>query len=413
MSGQWVAFALGSAGVIGLIMSGGVKVLSGLSSIVWNTTNSLTLTTIPLFILMGEVMLQTGISRRFYLGITPWIKRLPGGLLHTNIIASLIVSAVCGSTAATAAAVGTVAAPELIRRGYNLGMIAGTLGGASLGLLIPPSIMMIAYGAMVQESVSKLFMAGVLPGVVAGILLVTYTTLRAIVQPEVSPVDKSRDSWGVRFSGLLGIFPITLLLFIIWGGIYSGFMTPSEVAAIAVIVVLIVGGSYKELTTSIIFKSLTNSARVSSNILFIIIGAQILSFLFVKTGTSRGLVEFVERMNLSALSLFLVIVILYLFLGTMLEGFSMMFLTLPVLYPVIESAGFNRIWFGVVLVLLIEIAQITPPVGINLFVIQGTHSRLTFDVVVKGMLPYMLLLLLTVAFVWIWPGLALWLPSTM
>jgi C4-dicarboxylate transporter DctM subunit len=244
-------------------------------------------------------------------------------------------------------------------------------------------------------------------------LLVTYTTLRAIVQPEVSPVDKSRDSWGVRFSGLLGIFPITLLLFIIWGGIYSGFMTPSEVAAIAVIVVLIVGGSYKELTTSIIFKSLTNSARVSSNILFIIIGAQILSFLFVKTGTSRGLVEFVERMNLSALSLFLVIVILYLFLGTMLEGFSMMFLTLPVLYPVIESAGFNRIWFGVVLVLLIEIAQITPPVGINLFVIQGTHSRLTFDVVVKGMLPYMLLLLLTVAFVWIWPGLALWLPSTM
>lgn len=410
-SGLWIPFALGSLGIVGLIIAGGDRWLSTLGSIAWNNINSMDLTALPLFILMGEILLRTGISKRFFEGAMTWTNRIPGGLLHTNIWASITFSAVAGSTAAAAAAVTTVAVPELDRRGYDRGMIAGTLGAGSLGMLIPPSIMMIVYGVSVQESISRLFVAGIVPGLLAGVLLSLYTIVYSMWRPDANPVPTENFTWRDRLQGLKSMMPVFFLVAVIWGGIYSGVMTPSEVAALSVVVVLGLGLIYRELTWDTIRVALISSVRLSTAILFIVVGAQVLSFYLVASGVNRGLASWMAGLDLGPAGFFAIIVILYLILGAMFDGFSMLFLTLPLLFPVIKSMGFDLIWFGVVFVMLVEIAQITPPFGINLFIINSVAANWPLGVILRGMAPYTAVLLLVVILLWFWPELALWLPE--
>lgn len=411
LSGQWVAVALGAAGIIGLFLVDGARSVRVVASISWGSMNSLELAAVPLFLFMGELLMRTGLSRRFYQGAAVWLARAPGGLLHTNIVTSIVVSAVCGSTSATAATVGTVAIPELMRRGYDRRMIFGTLGAGSLGLLIPPSIAMIVYGALVGESVPKLFLAGVLPGVLCGAIFVFYTIVVAMMWPKMSPREVETVTWAKILWALLDMLPMLGVMVAIWAGMFSGFMTPNEIAAVGVLLTLLISAVFREMTPSGIVDALASTVRITSGLLFIVIGAQVFAHLLVITNVSRELAESLISYNLGPGTLFIVIVALYVLLGCFFDGFSMMFLTLPVLYPVIVRAGFDPIWFGVVLILLIEIGQQTPPVGFEMFVYQAIAPDVALKDILLGMLPYTLLMMLVVVALWFWPALALWLPG--
>jgi len=413
--GQWTAFALGFAGTLVLYIARGTTGFVSISSVVWNTANSYILIAVPLFLLMGEIILRSGISDRFYRGVATLMVWLPGGLLHANIVATGIFSAISGSSVATAASVGTVAIPELRSRGYDHKIVFGSLAaGGTLGILIPPSIVMILYGALVEESIPKLFMAGLFPGIAMAALFSVYIGIRVMFQRHLAPHTEERYlPLRERAMFVAHILPIVGLMVVVLGGIYTGITTPTEAAAIGAFGAILLSLGYRTFTYELFRDALLSAVRTTCMVLFIILSAQILSTALTFAGITREMSQWIVDMEFGKWSLFLAMVILYVILGFFVDGISMIYITLPVLFPVVQAAGFDIIWFGVVLTILIELGQITPPVGLNLFTIQGISGGRPFSEVVLGSTPFVFLMLVIIAALVFFPGLALWLPSKM
>ena len=413
MAGQWTAFALGICGVLVLYLSKGVLGLTALSSVVWNNANSYILIAVPMFLLMGEIILRSGVSGYFYRGVVVLLGRLPGGLLHANIASCAVFSAVSGSSVATAATVGTVAIPEMLKRGYEPRTVFGSLAaGGTLGILIPPSIIMVLYGALVEESIARLFMAGVLPGLLMAGIFMIFIAMLLLLKPHYAP---SRDAAGGRPAAgdVLHVFPVLGLLVVVLGSIYSGIATPTEASALGAAGAIVLAIGYGSFTRRIFGDSLMATVKTTCMVALIIIGAQILSTALTYSGVSRTVSEWIMGMGLSKWEFFIALVILYIVLGCFVDGISMIYMTLPVLLPVVKSFGFDLIWFGVILTVLIELGQITPPVGLNLFTIHAISGGAKFTEVAMGSLPYVGLMLLVILLLCFWPDIALWLPTTM
>ena len=414
LSGMWIAFGLGLTGVIVLLLHGGPPALAPLGYVSWNTVESFVLTSVPLFILMGELILRAGLSENFYHSMGLWFHGLKGGLLQSNIVACAIFAAVSGSSVATAAAIGTVAIPEMSRRGYERKLLFGSLAaGGTLGILIPPSIPMIIYGAMVEQSVERLFIAGVLPGIVMSLIFMAYIWVRVAVTPSLVPPAEARPTWGERFRGLAGVAPMLLLILLVLGSIWLGYATPTEAAAVGAAAAALLALAAGRLSWQIFAESVTSTVRTTCMVLFIILGAQVLTYALVKTGASRALTAWVVGLGLSKWVLFVIVTLLYIFLGCIIDGVSMMVLTLPILYPIMLAAGFDPIWFGIALVILIELGNVTPPVGLNMFVIHGNSGGRPIGDVLWGSLPFGVLMLVVLALIGIFPELVSWLPSTL
>lgn len=414
LSGLWIAFGLGIAGVVVLVLWGGPAALGALGPIAWNTVESFVLTSVPLFILMGEVILRAGLSEGFYRSMGAWFSGIRGGLLQSNIVACGIFAAVSGSSVATAAAIGTVAIPEMTRRGYQRQILFGSLAaGGTLGILIPPSIPMIIYAALVEQSVERLFIAGVLPGIVMSLGFMAYIWLRVTFSPGLAPKNEAQLGWGERLSSLGGVLPMALLIVLVLGSIWLGYATPTEAAAVGASAAIALSVAARRMTWRIFVDSVASTVRTTCMVLFIIVGAQILSYALVRTGASRALTASVVGLGLSRWLLFSIIILLYIFLGCIIDGVSMMVLTLPILYPIVVAAGFDPIWFGIVLVIMIELGGITPPVGLNMFVIQGLSGGRPMSEVVWGSLPFGVVMLLVLALISVFPGVVTGLPNQM
>lgn len=412
LMGCWIAFGLGLAGVIVLVLSAGAGGLAPLASISWNTTASFVLTSVPLFILMGEVILQSQLSDRFYRSVSLWTGGLNGGLLHANIVACGIFAAVCGSSVATAAAIGTVAIPELLKRGYERRILFGSLAaGGTLGILIPPSVPMIIYAAMVEQSVERLFIAGIIPGIALMLLFMAYIWGRATITPHLVPPEREAVGWRQRWQSLAGVAPMGTLILLVMGSIWLGFATPTEAAAVGATAAVVLSALSGRLSWALMRSTLTNTVKTTCMVLFIVLGAQILSYAFVKTGVSRGLSEAVVALGLSRWTLFAILVLLYIFLGCIIDGISMMLLTLPIVYPIVIAAGFDPIWFGIILVILIELGSITPPVGLNMFVLHGLSRGSAISEIVWGSLPFGILMIVEIVLLSFFPGIVTWLPA--
>ncbi|MGD9802205.1 MAG: TRAP transporter large permease [Hyphomicrobiaceae bacterium] len=413
--GQWTALALGSVGILTLYLSKGLIGLQAISSVVWNNSASYILIAVPMFLLMGEVILRSGVSTYFYRGVVVLLSWLPGGLLHANIISCAIFSAVSGSSVATAATVGTVAIPELKRHNYEPKMIYGSLAaGGTLGILIPPSIVMVLYGALVEESIAKLFIAGIIPGLVMSAVFMVYIAARLLANPSLAPAPAEKVAETTSSArAVIHVLPVCALLVAVLGGIYVGFATPTEAAAVGAAGAMILAALYGNLTIPVINESVMSTVKTTCMVAFIIIGAQILSTALTYSGVSRTISEWVLSLGLSKWEFFAVLVVLYIVLGCFVDGISMIYMTLPVLLPLIKTFGFDLVWFGIVLTILIELGQITPPVGLNLFTIHAISGGAAFSEIIRGSTPYVVLMLLMVLVLAVFPELALWLPTTM
>jgi tripartite ATP-independent transporter DctM subunit len=413
LAGQWTAFALGSSGMLMLFITRGTLGLTSLSSVVWNSVNSYVLIAVPLFLLMGEIILRSGAGEFFYRGVAALMGRTRGALLHANTLSCAIFSAVSGSSVATAATVGTVAIPEMLKQGYQPRIVFGSLAaGGTLGILIPPSIVMVLYGALVQESVSKLFIAGIVPGLLLAFIFLVYGVLRVRLDPSLVPAGREGKLSGERLREAVHVLPVVAILVAVLGGIYTGFVTPTEAAALGAVGALLLAAGYRRLTRQVVIDSLMSTVRATCMLSMIIVGAQIMSTGLTYSGASRDISTWVVGLGLSKWAFFGFLVALYIFLGCFVDGLSMIYMTLPVLFPTVVAMGFDPIWFGVVLTVLIELGQITPPVGLNLFTIHAISGGHRFGEVALGSLPYAALVLLMLLILAIWPGLATWLPAT-
>jgi tripartite ATP-independent transporter DctM subunit len=414
MVGVPIVAAMGLVGIIGITLLQGTLLWPSLGDIIWNSTNSFTFTAVPLFVLMGEVILRSGASARFYRGVAVLLSRVPGGLAQSNIMACAVFSAISGSSTATALTIGTVALPEMRRRGYADAITLGTLtGGGALGNLIPPSIFLLVYAGVVNQSVVDLFVATIIPGVIAVAMFMAYVAWRAIADPSLVPSRAPRHSWGQIGRATWDVLPVTGMVLAIVGGMYFGIVTPTEAAGFGCLVALMLGLFYRELTWRGFRAAMVSSIAVSCVVMFIIINGQILSFAIVQSGIGRGLAKELVALGLSPFALFTALFLLYLLLGTFLDGISMMLLTMPVVYPSLRIMGFDDIWFGVILVIQAELAQLSPPIGLNLFAVQSIARDIDLSTISWASLPYAVMLSLLCYLLYFWPELALWLPATL
>ena len=416
VGGEWIAFSLGAAGLFALFLQGGTVNFHPLGSVIWNSVNNFTLTAIPLFVFMGEMVLHGGLSQRFYRGMGLIFSRLPGRLLQANIASCAIFAAVTGVSVATAATVGTVAVPELSKRGYDREMIFGSLaGGGTLGILIPPSVPFIIYGVMAQESITDLFAAGIIPGIVLALIFMCYVAVRVLVTPRLVPHESEEASLSTREKALalVHILPVFGLIFLVLGGIYFGIMTPTEAAAVGAFVSILLSACYGKLNVTNLRVVLSQTIRTTSMILFIMAGASIFSFALVNSGINRELTNWVVSLGQGQVTFFILICFIYIVLGCFFDPISMVVLTMPILFPMVLEFGFDPIWYGVVVVVLIELGLITPPVGFNLFVIHGVSGGRPMAEIMRGSFPYILMMSLMIVILYFFPQIALWLPKAL
>ena len=414
VGGVWIGTTMGLTGLIGISLLSGTSLWQSIGDILWNISNSFTLTAVPLFVFMGEIILRSGISKRFYAGISHWLRPIPGGLAHSNIVGCAIFAAISGSSTATALTIGTVALPEMRSRGYDDRLIMGSLAaGGCLGILIPPSIVMIIYGSMVQQSIANLFMAGVFPGILITILFMIYILIRVLLNPRLAPKEAATGSRREKLWGLFNCWPIVILMGFVLGGIYFGIVTPTEAAGIGCAGAILVSLLYREITWPSFKEALSNAVAANCMVMFIIIGAQILTFAVVNANIARELSNFLVESPLTKWQFFALICAMYAVMGCLIDGISMMLLTLPILYPAVEAMGFDGVWFAVVLVIMIEFGQITPPMGLNLVAIHSISGGRQLADVAKGALPYIVILTIVVILLYVFPEIALWLPETM
>ncbi len=414
LGGVGIGVAIGLVGVIGITLVSGTQLWLSLGDIVWNTTNTFTLVSIPLFVLMGEIILRSGISTRFYGGVGVLLRRLPGGLAQTNIVGCAIFSAIAGSSVATAMTVGTVAIPEMRKRGYSDRLTLGTLtGGGCLGILIPPSIPMIVYASMTQVSVIDLFMAGVVPGLALAAIFMIYVAFRVWSSPGLAPPREPAATGPQLVRGLLDAIPVIVLIAAVIGSMYVGIVTPTEAAALGCLIAVALALAYRELTWARMKAALRNAAVTSGVVMFITLNAQILNFAVVTSGIGQGLAQGLAGLGLSPLVFFCLLFVVYLVVGMFIDGLSIMLLTVPLLYPSFIAIGFDPVWVGVIIVVFIELGALTPPMGLNLFAIQSIAKDRSLADVAMASLPYTLMVSAFAFLLYAFPTIALWLPSMM
>ncbi|MBM3570722.1 MAG: TRAP transporter large permease, partial [Alphaproteobacteria bacterium] len=388
-AGVAIGSAMGLIGLIGISMVGGTRLWPTLGDIVWNTANSFTLVAVPLFVLMGEIILRSGVSKRFYTGLSTLLWWARGGLAQSNVVGCAVFAAISGSSTATALTIGTVALPEMRRRGYDDRLTLGTLaGGGCLGILIPPSIPMVIYAAVVQESVIDLFMAGVVPGLLLTAMFMAWVAIRLRIDPSLVPAKAAPPSRASILRGLRDCLPIVLLILAILGGMYFGIVTPTEAAAFGCLIALGIAALYRELDWVGMKEALRTSVTTNAVVMFIIINAQFLTYALSVSGVGRGVSQGLASLGLAPFAFFCVLFVLYLLLGMFIDGISMMLLTVPLLYTTILASGFDGVLFGVILVVLIELGQLTPPMGLNLFAIQSISGGASLARIAWSSLPY-------------------------
>ncbi len=412
-AGVWVAVALLAGGVLALALFTSAPVGQALATTVWGASNSWALAALPMFIWMGEILFRTRLAEDMFRGLAPWLTRLPGRLLHVNILGCAIFAAVSGSSAATAATIGRMNIPELRKRGYDERMVIATLAGSgTLGLLIPPSIILIVYGVATDQSIARLFIAGVLPGLLLVALFMGYVIVWALLHPRKVPAEQGHSGWGERLAALQFLAPVLGLIAAIIGSIYAGLASPTEAAALGVVFSLLLAWLSGSLNRQTFTAALMGAMRTSAMIAFILAGAAFLTVAMGFTGIPRALAAWIGEMQLSPLALIAALTVFFIVMGMFLDGISVVVLTTSVIIPMIEQAGFDLIWFGIYLVLVVEMAQITPPVGFNLFVLQGLTGRDIFHIA-RAALPFFLLMCVAVAIIVAFPEIATWLPRRM
>ena len=412
-SGIWVAISMVGVSSIGMMLFTTRPVGDAMATTIWGASSSWTLTALPLFVWMGEILFRTKLSENLFEGLSPWMQKLPGGLVHVNVVGCALFAAISGSSAATVATVGKMSIPELRKRKYPESILLGSLAGSgTLGLLIPPSIILIIYGVTVQESIAKLFIAGIVPGIMIALIFMTYVMIWSLINKKSMPTFKQDFSLmeKVRKSGKL--IPVILLIVSVIGSIYTGIATATEAASLGVVGALILSYFQKSLSLRTFKESLLGATKTSCMIAFILAGATFLSLAMGFTGLPRNLALWIEGMELSPYVLIFVLMIFYIILGMFLDGISAVVLTMAIIEPMIRQAGFDMIWFGVFLVIVVEMAQITPPVGFNLFVLQGMANK-DMGYIARSAFPLVLLMIFAVILVVIFPEIALWMPEQM
>jgi tripartite ATP-independent transporter DctM subunit len=412
-SGVWIGVALLAVGWAAMEMFTSRPVGAAMVTTIWGSASSWTLTALPMFIWMGEILFRTRLSEDMFRGLAPWMQRLPGRLIHTNVIGCTIFAAISGSSAATCATIGKMSIPELRKRGYPEGMIVGSLAGSgTLGLLIPPSLIMIVYGVQTNTSIAQLFIAGVIPGLtLAGLFMVTVMIWAFIEGKNIPGADGSMTFLQKVYAGR-HLIPSVALIVIVLGSIYAGLATATEAAAVGVAGALVVSAVQGDMNWKVFKESLMGATRLSCMIALILSGAAFLTLAMGFTGLPRHLAEWIDSLNLSSGMLIVVLTVFYVVLGCFLDGISMVVLTMAVVMPTIERAGFDLLWFGIFIVIVVEMAQITPPVGFNLFVLQGmTGHQITY--IGKVAFPFFLMMCVMVALLVWFPEIVTWLPQQM
>ena len=411
--GLWVALSLLSIGFLGIVMFSGAPAGSVMATTVWGSSASWTLTALPLFVWMGEILFRTRLSEDMFKGLAPWMSRIPGRLMHVNIVGCGIFAAVSGSSAATAMTIGKMSLPELSKRGYDERMSIGTLAGSgTLGLLIPPSIILIVYGVQAEISIARLFIAGVLPGFLLVFLFMGYVVIWALLNRDKTPPADESLSFGQKIYAARRLIPVLLLISFVIGSIYRGWATATEAAAFGVAGALLLSLLSGSLSWESFKVSLLGATRTSCMIAFIIAGAAFLTVAMGYTRIPATLAQWIESLQLSAYFLLFVLTIFFIVLGCFLDGISVVVLTTAIILPMVQAAGIDLLWFGIYVVLVVEMSQITPPVGFNLFVLQGLTGR-NILYIAKTALPFFLLLVLAVVIIVAFPEIATYLPSVM
>ncbi|HSP23678.1 MAG TPA: TRAP transporter large permease subunit [Saliniramus sp.] len=408
--GFWVAMSLAAVGLVSITMFSNAPAGLIMATSVWGATATWTLASLPLFVWMGEILFRTKLSEDMFQGLAPWLGRLPGRLIHVNILGCAVFAAVSGSSAATALTVGKMAIPELSKRGYDEKLIIGSLAGSgTLGLLIPPSIILIVYGVSAEVSIVQLFIAGILPGILVASLFMGYAGIWSILNPKKVPENDLKLTFMQKLSASRRLIPVLLLIAFVIGSIYRGWATATEAAAMGVAGSLALSAATGSLNWKSFSESLMGATRTSCMIIFIIAGAAFLSIAMGYTGIPRAMAEFIREMELSPYTLLFALTILFVILGCFLDGISVVVLTTAIILPMVKAAGIDLLWFGIYVVLVVEMSQITPPVGFNLFVLQGLTGR-NILYIAYAAFPFFLLMILAVILLVIFPGIATWLP---
>jgi len=411
ISGAHIFVVLGICGLLALALLGGLQAISG--SLVWGRANSWVFAAIPLFIFMGEILLRSRIANDLYTGVTTWLGPLPGGLIHTNIAACAIFGALSGSSTATTVTIGSVAIPEQMKRGYDRKLILGSIVGAgTLGMLIPPSINMILYGIWVEVSIGRLFMAGVIPGILVAILFMAYVAYAASRNPQIAPRTRRPTLKGMLSSVKL-MAPIFSIAIVMLGGLYLGWITPTETAAVGVFLALLLAAAKRSINWRIIRDSAQQAIITTAFVMAILFTATIFAHVLLRLGIANSIQTFMGSGDYPKWLVLMMVYIVYLILGCFLDGISIMLITLPVMVPILTGLGVDFIWFGVMVILLTEVGLLTPPVGFNLFVMLGMVKGSTIREVAVAALPFVLILLLGITILTLFPQVALWLPGTM
>ena len=413
LAGLWVGFSLMAVAFVAMELTRPGLAGAVFATKVWGSLNVWDLTALPMFIWMGEILFRSRLSSDLFRGLAPFTRRLPGGLLHANILGCALFAAVSGSSAATTATVGRMSLPELKKRGYDPDISIGTLAGAgTFGFLIPPSIILIVYGAATEQSIARLFLAGVLPGLMLAALFAGYVMLWSLMNRDKLPAPDPAPGWAERWDAIKALGPTVALIFAVIGSIYAGIASPTEAAVIGVAGALMISGFSGGLDRASAVTSLRGAAITTCMIAFILAGASFLTVAMGYTGIPRLLAQWIGDQGYSQFALLAALLVFFIILGFFLDGISIVVLTTSVILPMVMAAGIDPIWFGIFLVLVVEMSQITPPVGFNLFVLQSITGRGIFQIA-RMALPFFLILVLATAILSLFPEIALWLPNTM
>jgi tripartite ATP-independent transporter DctM subunit len=405
-----VAAGLGLLGIALSDLYSKLPLTLAIGEVAWATSNNFLLVAIPFFVLLGEILLRSGMAERMYNALVLWVPWLPGGLMHSNIAACAMFAATSGSSVATAATIGTVAMGEIKKHGYSERLFLGTIAaGGTLGILIPPSINMIVYGALTDSSIPKLYLAGIVPGLVLASLFSLTILIICLVRPELGG-KRTAASWQARVRALPDLIPPLVIFLAVIGSIYAGLATATESAALGVIAALGVAAWHRRLTVRMLLQAFEGTMRTTAMIMAILIAAYFLNFVISSIGLTAQVNQLITGLGLTATELLIGVVVFYLILGCFMETLSMMVATVPIIAPIMVKAGYDPIWFGILVVILIEAAMITPPVGINLYVVQGLRKRGRIDDVIIGASPFVITMIVMLGILAYWPGIALWLP---
>ena len=411
--GTPIAFCLGFLGTIGIVGFLDFGILYQIAEIAADTGTSLFLLTLPLFILMAEVVSFSGVGDDIYTAAHDWLSWLPGGLAISSIATCTGFAAISGSSPATAASVGLVSIPEMLKRGYNRKLAVGSIAvGGTLGILIPPSITMIIYGIITEVSIGKLFIAGIIPGIILALILSVSVAIAVKIRPQLAPA-ATGVSWSKRFASLKRVWAFLILAISILGTIYAGIATPTESAAIGATLAMVIACFYRRLSFKALHGALLRTVSLTTMIMFLVIGGNVLAFLLSSLTIPQYITEAITALDISKWSIMIIINFILLIMGCLLDPMAIMVISLPIIFPIVTQLGFDPVWFGIVITINVEMGMITPPVGLNLFILKGSVPGVTMKDIVGGSLPFLLLLMLGLAIIMVFPSLATWLPGRM